>query len=94
MSRLSCAAASGPAALRPEDAPRELVIHQLQHPRDVVLVDVRDVEQVQLLAVRPQGAERRGDVLSVRVAHAAVHEDVGAVGAQQQAVALPCMEDR
>ena len=52
------------AVLEVVDAPGDHVVQQLQHAGDVVLVDVRDVDEVELLAGRARARPSAGATCS------------------------------
>lgn len=72
-----------------EDAPRGFVIHQAQNAADVVLINVREINEVKFDAGIAQSAECWGDVLGVGIWHSAIHEDVLSVlGFEEDAIAF------
>ena len=73
--------------------PGDLVLDQLQHAGDVVLVDMRDVDEVELAAVARDLAEGGGDSCEYEE-RMPVDQHAGVVGGgEQQAVTLVGLED-
>ena len=83
------------AELEVEDAPVDVVVHQLEHAGDVVLVDVRDVDEVELLARRARARRAPARRARGRTARMPPSTSIAlAVAAgEQQAVALVGLED-
>ena len=77
-----------------KDPPRGFVVHQLQDARDVVLVYMRDVGDINFAPGLAQSSEGRRDMREKRLLHASVGEQqLAVIALDEQTVAFVGLED-